>query len=248
MFPFQKSDALEILRSEIAKRLIERSGLILMQPVKIVEITSKLTNHTKPTKQLQRRYSKAKILKVDNIFQQLPAHSVDLVFSNLMFYPRDELLTIFAEIKRILRPEGLLFFSILGPDTLHEFRESLTTTTKEPVTYPFIDMHDVGDMLTKAHFNDPVMDMEKLTFTYSKTSKLLPDLKNFIQHIYSITLTDQAQQQQITACYETFRDTQGLLPATIEVIYGHAWGSIEQIKNANETIIPLNSIKKMPNP
>lgn len=245
MFSFlTKSDALSILQTEIAKRLIERLQLIILQPTTILELNSPLGGFTK---QLARRYRKAKILKIESIFQQFPANSVDLVFSNLMFYSREELPKIFAEIKRILQPGGLLFFSMLGPDTLWEFGETLAKL-HENVKNPFIDMHDVGDMLTKALFSDPVMDMEKLTFTYSKTPKMILDLKHLIEEIFKINLSDKTLKEQIIAYSETYRDATGTLPATFEIIYGHAWGCAETIKSSKETYIPLNSLKKNASP
>lgn len=234
---FKKSDALNELQSEIAKRLLERLDLILLQPATVLEITSALAS---PNKQLQRRYKNAKIITAGPIFQQLPAQSVDFVFSNLMFYSRDELPKIFEEIKRILKPEGLFFFSMLGPDTLWELGGILAKYHQE-LQNPFLDMHDIGDMLTKARFSDPVMDMEKLTFTYRKTSKVLTDLKSLAEKIFPGNLPDKTQ---IVTEYETYRDGEGLLPATFEIIYGHAWGSAETIKGSKEIYIPVSSLKK----
>ena len=90
----------------------------------------------------------------------------------------------------------------------------------------FIDMHDIGDMLVHAGFDDPVMDMEVVTLTYDRMDGLMRDLKAIGAHNATAGrargLTGKAHWQRLSAAYEKFR-RDGKLPATFEVVYGHAW-------------------------
>ena len=87
-------------------------------------------------------------------------------------------------------------------------------------------MHDIGDALIRGSFADPVMDMELLTMTYSDVPGLMRDLKSIGAHNVtrgrSRKLTGKGRLQQVIDAYEQFR-SDGVLPASYEVVYGHAW-------------------------
>jgi len=90
----------------------------------------------------------------------------------------------------------------------------------------FTDMHDIGDMLVHAGFANPVMDMEVLTLTYADVTQLMRELKALGAHNAaagrSRGLMGRATLREIERRYEAHR-RDGRLPATFEVIYGHAW-------------------------
>ena len=90
----------------------------------------------------------------------------------------------------------------------------------------FIDMHDIGDALVRTGFAEPVMDMEKIVLTYEDVKSVMRDLKAIGAHNAMAGrgrgLMGKRAWQQIEQRYETLR-REGRLPATYEVIYGHAW-------------------------
>ncbi len=159
--------------------------------------------------------------------EKLPIHSggMDMVWSNLAFQWAGDLVAVFGECSRVLRPGGLLMFTTLGPDTLKELRAATSGDAAVHVNR-FIDMHDVGDMMVNAGFADPVMDMEYLTLTYTDVTMLMRELKALGAHNVaqgrSRGLTGRGSLGAIERRYEAFR-SEGRLPATFEVIYGHAW-------------------------
>ena len=115
-------------------------------------------------------------------------------------------------------------FSTLGPDTLKELRQALGEAS--PRVHRFMDMHDIGDMLMAAGFAEPVMDMEVLTLTYGGADNLLKDLRlsgsmNAAQARHRGLSGRKGWQQALAALESARRD--GRLPATFEVVYGHAW-------------------------
>ena len=87
--------------------------------------------------------------------------SVDMIWCSLAIQWVNVPDKVFAEFRRVLKPEGMLMFSTLGPDTLHELRDAFAGIDRATHVNQFIDMHDLGDALMRAGFAEPVMDMEK---------------------------------------------------------------------------------------
>jgi malonyl-CoA O-methyltransferase len=156
----------------------------------------------------------------------LAANSVDMIWSNLAVQWMNDLPGAFRELHRLLRADGLLMFSTFGPDTLKELRAAFASVDGHSHVSRFTDMHDIGDMLMGAGFAEPVMDMEILTLTYDDVRAVMQDLKSIGAHNAtagrSTGLMGKSAWQQVLNHYERFRQ-QGKLPATFEVIYGHAW-------------------------
>ena len=157
---------------------------------------------------------------------QLPvrAASAGLVWSNLLLHWLADPLPVMAEAARVLETGGLLMFSTLGPDTLKELRGVFDDGYVH--TQHFADMHDLGDMLVHCGFADPVMDMEVLTLTYSDLPALLAELRASgsicaMQGRRRGLVGRAAWQRWQARALERMQD--GRLPATFEVIYGHAW-------------------------
>lgn len=132
----------------------------------------------------------------------------------------------FKQMHHVLKPGGLFIFASFGPDTLRELRAASAELDGHQHVNRFIDMHDVGDALVHAGFSNPVMEMEQITLTYADLSALLRDLKAIGAHTVlegrRQGLMGKSAWQQLSRNYETFRQDDRL-PATYEVIYGHAW-------------------------
>ena len=155
----------------------------------------------------------------------LAGASVDLLFSNLALQ-WCEPSRAFAEAARVASNEGLFLFSTVGPDTLRELRAAFAEADGEPHVNRFVDMHDLGDALVHAGFADPVMEMETITLEYDTVMAVARDLKA-IGAVNSLPsrargLPGRDRWRRMTEAYERFR-RDGLLPATWEIVYGHAW-------------------------
>lgn len=154
----------------------------------------------------------------------LVANSIGLVWSNLLLHWLDDPLPALAEAHRVLEVGGLLMFSTFGPDTLKELRAAFSDGYAH--TQRFIDMHDLGDMLVGCGFADPVMDMEVLTLTYDQLDTLFDELRGAGSGCAMKSrrhgLTGRRSWAAGCAAYEAMR-RDGKLPATFEVVYGHAW-------------------------
>lgn len=167
--------------------------------------------------------------------EQLPLAdaSVDMIFSNLAIQWCNDLDAAFAGIHRVLRTDGLLTFSTLGPDTLKELRAASKTDAARVSVSRFFDMHDIGDALVRAGFSAPVLDVERVVLTYENAIDVMRDLKAIGAHNAADGrgrgLQGRDFLKKITANYEQFR-REDKLPATFEVVYGHAWKPVSRPK------------------
>lgn len=156
----------------------------------------------------------------------LADESVGMIWSNMTFQWCNDLDATFKEMRRVLKPGGLLLFSTFGPDTLKELRAAFGAVDGQTHVNRFIDMHDIGDALVRIGFGTPVMDVEHFTLTYADLKSLMRDLKALGAH--NVTqgrprgLRGRATWHKLQTAYEIFRK-EALLPATYEVVYGHAW-------------------------
>jgi malonyl-CoA O-methyltransferase len=244
-------DDAAVLQAEVGDRLIERLGLLREPPRHVLDVGAG-TGRT--TAELMRTYRKARVTALDIApgmlararrrapwWRGLPCiggeathlpvadDSFDTIFSNLTLQWVADLDAVFREFQRVLKPGGVLMFSSFGPDTLAELREAWAAVDEAPHVHRFIDMHDVGDAMTRAKLADPVMDMEYFTLTYDTPRTLMRDLKAIGAHNASTGrergLTGRERMRAMERAYEAYRDGEGRLPATWEVVYGHAWGT-----------------------
>ena len=100
------------------------------------------------------------------------ANSVDMVISNLSLQWVNDLPGCLAQIKHILKPDGLFLATLPGTETLKELRAALlhaemqTRGGTSPRISPFVDVRDAGALLQRAGFALPVVDSEIITVTY----------------------------------------------------------------------------------
>jgi len=159
-----------------------------------------------------------------------PARRFDLVFSSLAVQWSADEPRLFAEVLRVLRPGGLFLFTSFGPDTLHELRTAWAEVDEQPHVNTFADMHDIGDALVHAGFQDPVMDVERLTVEYGDVLTLMRDLKAIgatnAARDRAPGLLGKGRLRAVTRAYERFR-REDRYPASYEVVHGAAFGPPE---------------------
>ncbi len=243
-------DRTAVLQHEVCDRLLERLDLVRLSPTWVLDIG---TGTGRAARGLRSHYKRSLVCGLDlseamlhqarraagwwrrpvwvaGDAERLPfADGVfDLVVSSLALQWCDDLDRTFAGVRRVLAPGGLFQFSTFGPDTLRELREAWRRVDPEGThVNRFLDMHDIGDALVRAGFADPVMDMEMMTVTYAELGQLMHDLRAIGASNANAGrprgLTPRSRLQALEAAYEVFRRDDGSLPASYEVIYGHAW-------------------------
>jgi len=170
-----------------------------------------------------------------------------LVWSNLALAAYDDPAAVLREWHRVLAVDGLLMFTALGPDTLKELRAAFAFDAA-PHVHPFADMHDIGDMLVGAGFAEPVIDMEMVTLTYAAFDDLCADLRRAgainAHAARRRGLTGRGTWDRARRAYEALaRDGESAhrLPATVEVVYGHAWKPAPRVAADGRRIIRFDA-------
>jgi malonyl-CoA O-methyltransferase len=154
----------------------------------------------------------------------------------------------FAEARRVLKPDGLLLFSTLGPDSLKEWRTALAEARPawpDPLGHALPrlpDMHDLADAAAHAGLASPVVDMEYLTVHYPDRATLLADLRvlgggNALHDRARGLMTPRARAR-LDRRLDAGRSAEGL-PQTLEVIYGHAWNTRPLVDANGRSVIPI---------
>jgi malonyl-CoA O-methyltransferase len=170
--------------------------------------------------------------------------SCGLVWSNLaLAWSADPAATL-REWHRVLEIGGLLMFSAYGPDTLQELRAAFAAVDlAAPHVHPFVDMHDLGDALVATGFADPVMDMEMLTVTYASAEALLDELRSTGQRNAHTArrrgLTGRRAWARMIDAYRA-RARDGRVPASFEIVYGHAWKTAPRTTADGRAIIKFD--------
>ncbi|MDD3884934.1 MAG: malonyl-ACP O-methyltransferase BioC [Gallionella sp.] len=247
-------DAAAVLQREVCTRLLERLDYVRLQPRRVLDVGSgtgwgtrqlqtrypdadivaldialgMLKTARGPSVWWKKWLSgqRQSFLCADAEALPLAANAVNLLWSNLALQWCNDLPATFVELNRALAVDGLLMFATFGPDTLLELRQAFAGVDDHNHLNRFADMHDIGDMLMAAGFADPVMEMEKITLTYTDVKAVMQDLRGIGAHNATAGrargLLGKTRWARIVAQYETLR-RDGKLPATFEIIYGHAW-------------------------
>lgn len=200
---------------------------------------------------LQKRYPDARVIAIDQsnpMLEYVVTHhphietlcadiadlplasaSVDLIFANLVLPWQLDFKKTLQTFRRLLKPDGLLIFTLFGPDTLQEYRDQVLDL---PV---LVDMHNVGDLLLQEKFSDPVLDVEYYTLEYKDQQKLVQELQatGMIGAATTITPLPNANNK-----FET----------TYEIIFAHTFApSATETFSASsngDVSIPLTELKK----
>ena len=263
-----------VLQKQVAERLLERLEIIKLQPGCIIDLgagTGWLAEG------LKKKYRHAGIIQVDIALEmlqyarartcrwfnrqgflcadaeQLPLaeNTADMLCSSLMLQWCNDVDAVFGNAAQILRPNGLFMFSSLGPGTLEELRHSWAAADEYGVhVNRFVDMHDLGDALLRAGFEQPVMEAETFTLTYDDVYALMKELKQLGAHNLNRGrrrgMTGKGRLRKMQAAYEALR-VEGKLPATFEVVYGHAWTPVMQtarVMDKNTAVFPVSALKR----
>jgi malonyl-CoA O-methyltransferase len=267
----KKFAAHDFLYREINQRQLQRLDVIPLQPKRILDCGCGIGDGTQL---LFERFRKSEIISLDFSGQMLQeakskkrwrqknsfiradagrlpfaSSSFDFVYSNLMLHWCSDLNQVFSEWQRVLKPNGLLMFTVFGPDTLQELRQACLAIEPRQALHSFIDMHDLGDALIINRLLDPVMDVENITLEYTSAEKFLRELRALggrnlnsarLKHLFGKSFLKQLEKQLEV---DLFRSDK--LPISFEIIYGHAWASELSQQSIKENVvnIPVRSIK-----
>jgi SAM-dependent methyltransferase len=168
----------------------------------------------------------------------LQPESLDLAVSALAFQFVNDLPGVLAQIRRALRPDGLLLAAFPGGDTLTELRQSFAAAEAEceggvsPRVSPFADLQDIGHLLQRAGLALPVTDVDRIVVRYDNAFALMRDLRGMgatnilVERRRTPTRrTTMLRMAQIYA--ERFSDPDGRIRATFDIVWLSAWAPHE---------------------
>jgi SAM-dependent methyltransferase len=164
----------------------------------------------------------------------LPPASLDLALSALAFQFVNDLPGVLAQIRRALKPDGLLLAALIGGDTLTELRQSFAAAEAEceggvsPRVAPFADLRDIGGLLQRAGLALPVTDVDRVMVRYDSALVLMSDLRRMGA---TNVLTERRRKPtrrstmlRMAEIYaERFADADGRIRATFDIVWLSAW-------------------------
>jgi NADH dehydrogenase [ubiquinone] 1 alpha subcomplex assembly factor 5 len=164
----------------------------------------------------------------------LAPESLDLAVSALSLHLTNDLPGALVQIRRALKPDGLLMASLLGGATLQELREAWLVAESEisggvsPRVAPFADVRDLGGLLQRAGFALPVADSETLTVTYATPLALMQEIKamgasNMLHERSRRPVSRRLLMRAADVYVERFGLPNGRVPAAFEIITLTAW-------------------------
>jgi malonyl-CoA O-methyltransferase len=226
------------LAQEAGKALLSRFDLMKLDPHRVLDLGCGVGGEVLA---LSHRFSQAQVLGVDLSHEflcegQRPfsfvqadasilpfrSDSVDIIYSNMLLPWCANPLAFLREWRRVLRPDGLVIFSCLGPGSFREM-------TSGEFLPNLVDMHDVGDALLKEGMIDPVLEVEDITLNYRSEEQMQQELEHSGMLKANTLLPGGARQ------------------VTFEIIYAHAWCPAAKGFKADdkgEVRIPLAQLRK----
>lgn len=237
------------LEQEVSRRLLERCEFSRLRPTRILDLGC---GTGAAAAALKRRYRQAQVIGVDASSAMLaglrrrssllrplrgvcgdvaalpfPRGSADLLFANLVNFWSPQPAALFDEYRRVLRPDGMLLFTTLGPGTFWQLREAWASVDREVTLPAFADILEIGDALMAAGFREPVMDMEVITLQYPRFEAMAEELEaTAVSLLIPGWERWRAQPDRLEAAYSPLL-TGGRYPLSYEIVYGTAFGPQE---------------------
>lgn len=156
----------------------------------------------------------------------LQSESQDLVWSNMMLHWADDIGGVLSEWYRTLRQDGLLMFSCLGFNSLHNLYHAFEGIDGYGHVMTFPDFQQLGDALIQTGFPAPVIEHEWIDLTYQDVGALLCDVRAFGGNPLSNCrqgLMGKGAFAQVLQNLENLRDADGKITLSFEVVFAHAF-------------------------
>jgi malonyl-CoA O-methyltransferase len=264
-------DQAATLQRHVGDALSQRLGDLRATPQRILEIGC-ATGFC--TQLLRQRYPQAAIVALDIAFPMLhhanrrmdvqpqatyicadamllpfQESSFDLIFSNLTLQWLTHLPTFFTQLRTLLKQDGYLMMTSLGPNTFKELRASWEGVDLYQHVHEFASIQEIGDYLLQAHFQDPVLDVDNVIVNYPDLKTLFHTLKALGANNRSshrpLGLMGKTRWQQFLRNYQQNFEKSGKIPATYQVIFIHAGARSElgQEKSA-EVSFPISELRR----
>jgi malonyl-CoA O-methyltransferase len=263
------------LHGEVARRMAERLSLIRLQPRSLVDWCS---FNGAAQALLHQAYPRARVLRVEadtsllelgragaaarwwsprrwagpEIGFATPSQVVpggaELLWCNMALHLAGDPQALMQQWQRALAVDGFLMFSTLGPGSLQGLRQVYARLGWPTPHAPFVDMHDLGDMLVQTGFADPVMDQEILTLTWPDADALLRELRALGGNAdpgRGAGLRTPRWRAKLCTALQQLQGADGRLRLDFELVYGHAFRPAPKPRVATQTTVALEDMRAM---
>jgi malonyl-CoA O-methyltransferase len=268
-----RSESIPWLHVEVGRRMAERLPVIRLQPQQVIDWGAHLGASRAL---LEQAYPRAAVTAVEPddtrraataqalqpawwsprrwgaapaqvcVEADVGAGSAQLLWCNMGLHGAIDPQAVMLQWQRALQADGFLMFSTLGPGTLEGLRELYRQGGWGVPHAPFVDMHDLGDMLVQAGFADPVMDQEQITLTWPDAAALLAELRQLGGNVDPRRfpgLRTPRWQQRLCDSLGARAGTDGRPRLSFEVVYGHAFRPAPKWRLEAETRVPLEELR-----
>ncbi len=177
---------------------------------------------------------------------EVPAGQAQMLWANLVLHTAANPAASLAAWHRALAVDGFLMFSSFGPDTLRELRAVYADAGWPAPHPPFVDMHDLGDMLVHGGFADPVMDQESIQLTWSSPQALLAELRSLGGHLgvdRHPGLRTPRWQARLLQALAARADADGRIAMCFELVYGHAYKAAPRPARGGPAVVSLDALR-----
>ncbi|MEJ2762387.1 malonyl-ACP O-methyltransferase BioC [Photobacterium sp. MCCC 1A19761] len=172
----------------------------------------------------QRCGARARYLEADAEALPLADNQFDVAFSSLALQWCDDLATPLKELKRVVRPGGVIAFTTLVDGSLYELAKAWEEVDARQHVNQFLSQKDINLALAQVGWAADLLDFLPITMHYQTAVELMKDLKGIgATHLHQARKSGLAGRQTIRAverAYDAFRDSSGQLPATYQVCFG----------------------------
>lgn len=157
-------------------------------------------------------------------------NSVDVIVASGGLHWTNDLLGALIQIRRALRPDGVFIGALAGGDTLFELRTSLQLAELEreggvsPRVSPMASSSDMANLLGRAGFSMPAVDVDEITVGYPSMYELLYDLRDMGESNATLNRRTHLSRDTLLAAGSIYQSLHGLeegggVPATFNIIY-----------------------------
>lgn len=179
-----------------------------------------------------------------------PDTRVAMLWANMALHMEPAPLALLRRWHGQIETGGFLMFSSLGPDSLQGLRAVHARQGWPEPAHAFTDMHDWGDMLVQVGFAEPVMDMERITLSYSSADTLLAELRGLGRNLSRArhpALRGRAWRARWCEAVEQGlpRSSDGRLLLDFEIVYGHAFKAAPRVPVSASSTVSVDDMRAL---
>jgi len=254
-----KQGPVTFLLDRVAEDMAERLAAVKRDFAKAADIWTPGDALRKPLADRLKSFTHLDVLGDPQEVLPLQQEAFDLVVSALALQFVNDLPGVLAQIRRALKPDGLLLAAMIGGDTLNELRQCFAAAEAEleggvsPRVAPFADLRDAGQLLQRAGLALPVTDVDRVVVRYDSAFALMADIRrmgasNILLERRRIPTRRTTMLRMAQLYAKRFADADGRIRATFDVVWLSGWAPHESqqrpLKPGSATASLAEAVKK----